>query len=273
MDLEDIKKVELELLLQFHNTCNKLGLRYSLGGGTLLGAIRHKGFIPWDDDIDVMMPRPDYDRFVEYCKEHSAGLPYLLFSYETIDNYIFLESKLSSPNTIILDKTLTTDKNTNLGIYIDIFPIDGLGMTENEAVCQFMKTSLKREILNAKTWRHFFRSKTHPFYYEPIRFFVYVLSRFANPHRLLMSIDKTNRSVDFDKVIYSGSVCGAYRLKEIMETSVYNNYIDVEFENYSFKAIENYDAYLSKHYGNYMELPPVEKRVSHHTFEAFWAKE
>lgn len=273
LGLEEIKQVELELLTQFHNTCSDLDLRYSLGGGTLLGAIRHKGFIPWDDDIDVMMPRPDYDRFIQFCKEQQSRLPYRLFSYETVDNYIFLESKLASPRTVIIDKSLNTAKETKLGVYIDIFPIDGLGMNEKEAVSQFMRTSLKREVLNAKTWSHFFRSKTHPFYYEPIRLGVYILSRFAKPQQLLKSIDRINRKLDFDKTIYAGSVCGAYRLKEIMETSVYSEYTDVDFENKKFKMIKDYDAYLKKHYGKYMELPPVEKQVTHHTFDAYWVEE
>ena len=269
LSLEEIKCVELELLLQFDNLCQKEGLRYSLGGGTLLGAIRHNGFIPWDDDVDVMMPRPDYDKFISYCVNHN--LPFELYSYETNDDYIFLDAKISSPNTVIVDKALSTE-DSDLGIHIDVFPIDGLGNTEPEAISQFMKTSLLRETLNAKTWKHYIRSKTHAWYIEPIRFGFFVLSRIKNAKRMLYKVDKINRSHNFDSVSYSGCVSGAYRLKEIMETETFQKYIDVEFEKNKFKAIKNYDAYLTKHYGNYMELPPVEKQVSHHTFKAFWVE-
>lgn len=269
LGLEEIKSIELNLLKYFHKICEQNKFRYSLGGGTLLGAVRHNGFIPWDDDVDVMMPRPDYDAFIKYCLQNKT--PFILHYYAKDKNYINIDAKISDPSTFLIDK-VRGNKKIKTGIHIDIFAIDGLGKNENTAVAQFNRTSLKREVLNAMTWERFFRSKTHPIYFEPIRFGVYVLSRLTNAQELLRSIDKINREVDFDRSKYAGCVTGAYRKKEIMKTSVFTSYIKMKFENEEFWCIKQYDAYLKKHYGNYMELPPEEKRQSHHTFTAYRLK-
>ncbi len=214
IDLNELKKIELDLMTDVHEICEREGFGYSLGGGTLLGAVRHKGFIPWDDDIDIMMPRPDYDAFIEYCATHET--PFAVRSFE------------------------------------------------ND------KTSFKRELLVAANWKKFFRSKTRPWYYEPIRFAFYVLSRGVNKSKLFDKIQGVYKKIDFDKSKYAAAVGGAYREREILPQSVFTEYIELPFEGKSFKAIAAYDTYLSSIYGDYMKLPPEEKRTSHHTFTAYY---
>ncbi len=266
LTFQELKSIEYNLLQSFDAICSEKGYRYSLGGGTLLGAIRHKGFIPWDDDIDVMMPRPDYDCFIKYCEDNT--IPFVLECHEYNPSYKNLFSKIIAKNTFLIDSSITT-KATKMGVHIDVFPIDGLGNSYKNAIKQFEKTTFKRELLNAATWEKYFRSKTHPWYYEPLRLSLYLLSRFQNAKNLMDSIDVINREVSFDESKFAGCVSGVYRKKEIMETSVFQNYIDVQFEGGYFKAIRDYDAYLQKHYGDYMKLPPKEKRVTHHTFKAY----
>ena len=265
--LEELKQIELEILKQVDAICIQENVRYSLCGGSLLGAIRHGGFIPWDDDIDIFMPRPDYNKFVEYCKTHRV--PFKLSSIEVDSNCSYLYAKAMNYYTTINE--INGNRNgVNLGVYIDIFPIDGLGNTYDEAKEQFKKTRFDRELLVAYNWKHFFRSKTHSIVYEPIRFAFFVLSRFVKSEKLIKKIQAKYPTDGFQKSKYAGTICGSYRFKEILPIEVYSEFDTVSFEGYEFMSIKNKDTYLKSIYGNYMELPPKEKRVPHHTFEAYY---
>ena len=267
LTLKEIQEIELGLLLKFDAICKDNNWRYSLGGGSLLGAIRHKGFIPWDDDIDVMMPRPDYDSFVDYCCNHGDQTEFNIVTYETVKGYNGLFAKIWDPSTIITDDVMGMDYD--IGVNIDVFPIEGLGKNEKEAIKIFRKTSWNREMLNAALWRKYFRSKTHSIIVEPIRLGMFVMSRFADTKKLLRKVDKENLKHPFEQSLYAGCVCGSYREKEIMTTETFKKYCELDFEGHKLKGIENYDEYLTKHYGNYMELPPAEKQETHHTYKAY----
>lgn len=268
LTLKEIQEIELKLLEKFDSICMQNDLRYSLGGGSLLGAIRHKGFIPWDDDIDIIMPRPDYDRFLSLCRRNDDS--FSLLTYDTCDGYYGLFAKMWDPDTIIEDEDLNL--GPQIGVNIDLFPLDGLGRTEREATRIFRKTSWKRELLTAAVWKRYFRSKTHSFWIEPIRLLLFIYSRILDPKKLLRAVDEENLKHPFDQSLYAGCVCGSYRKKEIMKKSTFENYINVEFEGQLFKCIRNYDEYLTKHYGDYMRLPPEEKRVTHHTYKAYYIR-
>lgn len=265
LSLAEIQRLELQLLLKVDQICRTEGIRYSLGGGSLLGAVRHKGFIPWDDDIDVMMPRPDYEKFLIYCKEHDTG--FNLITYETEKGYNGLFAKIWDPDTIILDDVMDLAYTT--GVNIDVFPLDGLGNSEKEAFRIFRKTAWKRELLNAALWKKYFRSKTHSIVLEPIRLMMYIISRFINPKKLLRKVDEENMCHPFETSAYAGCVCGSYREQEIMKAETFRNYIDMKFEGKSLKGIRDYDSYLTKHYHDYMQLPPENKRETHHTYKAY----
>lgn len=266
INLDQLKKIELQLLLAVHEICEKENLRYSLGGGTLLGAVRHQGFIPWDDDIDIMMPRPDYDALISYCLSHDV--PFKIRSWETDKSYVDLSAKIYEPNTVLEDENII-DGN-KIGVNIDVFPIDGLGNTYKKAVKAFKSTSFKRNLLIAAHWKKFFRSKTHAWYYEPFRFTFFILSRFVNKSKLFAKIQKKYTKIDFNSVNFAAAVGGSYREREILPQDVFTDYVELPFEEFHFKAIAQYDKYLSSIYGNYMELPPEEKRISHHTFKAYY---
>ncbi len=264
LSLQEIKNVELQLLLQFHTVCQENGWHYSLSGGSLLGAVRHGGFIPWDDDVDVMMPRPDYDQFIEFSKK---DLPYKLATFDTVESYNGLSAKMWDPSTLIEDSVLSSLHG--LGVNIDVFPVEGLGDSEETAVKLFRKTEFDREILNGVLWKKYFRSKTHGLWLEPIRFAFFIISRFVNPKKLAKRIERINHRYSFNDSSYAGVVYGSYRMREILPQSTFAEYMDMEFEGYKLKVIKNYDRYLSSLYGDYMTLPPEEKRITHHTFKAF----
>jgi lipopolysaccharide cholinephosphotransferase len=265
---EELKSTELQILTEVDLICRSHNIRYSIIGGTLLGAVRHQGFIPWDDDIDVVMPRPDFDRFVTYCMSNET--PFDLKCIQTDSSYGSLHAKACDKKTILVDKNVGSRWDCHFGVFIDIFPLDGLGDTLEEARKTFRKTTFKRELLVAANWKRYFRSHTHSAVYEPIRLFMYLISRTVSNKKLILSLESEFRKKNFNKVKYCAPMSGSYREKEILPTSLHDNYTLLKFENKEFYAISDYDKYLSSVYGNYMELPPVEKRVSHHTFNAYW---
>lgn len=269
LSLDDLKRTELNILIQIDEICRKQGFRYSLIGGTLLGAVRHQGFIPWDDDIDIAMPRPDYEKFLDYCHDNCTG--YLIVDNRYDAAYGQLFAKVCDVNTTIRENVGNRFK-AKMGVYVDVFPLDGLGKTEKDAVKLFKKCEFKRELLIATNWPKFFRSKTHAWFYEPFRFCFFLLSRFKRPRKLIRSIEKRSLIYDFDQSNFAGCLCGDYRKKEIMPREVYSEYIELPFENHQFFALKDYDFYLSHIYGDYMTPPPENERATHHDFEAYVLK-
>lgn len=269
--LDELKRIQTRLLSSVHEICEREGLRYSMGGGTLLGAVRHKGYIPWDDDIDIMMPRPDYDAFIKYATGHD-DVPFKVRSYETDKSYLDLSAKVYDPSTMLKDDNIFGGEQID-GVGIDVFVIDGLADTYAKAVKAFRATSFKRALLVAAHWKKFFRSKTHGWYLEPVRFAMFVLSRFVNKRKLYEDIVGKYSVIDFDAVKYAAAVGGSYREREILPQEVFTSYIKLPFEDCEFYAIADYDKYLGSIYGDYMKLPPEDKQVSHHTFTAYYKEQ
>lgn len=269
LSLEEQKKVLLEIIIKIDTACKENGLSYSLCGGSLLGAIRHNGFIPWDDDVDIAMPRKDYERLFQLLLSNSIpGIK--VFSYKNKDSYNYLFMKAYDTRTVIKDQ-IGRDSNSICGVYVDIFPIDGLGEgNKNDALKRFVKKRLLRELIVAYNWRRFFRSQTHSLFVEPVRFLMFLFSRHLPIKRILKNVDNYYSELSTQKSDFSAVVCGSYRTKEVMPSSVLMNYTHVNFEGHSFMGFRDYDQYLTSIYGDYMKLPPKEKQVSHHFFNAFW---
>lgn len=263
---DEIKEIELGVLRDFHKVCEENGFHYSMMGGTLLGAVRHKGFIPWDDDIDVMMPRPDYEKFKAYCMTNKTSFD--LICNELYPTYGYMFPKLSNPNTVIRDQNIDR-YNLRTGVGLDIFIYDGMGNSLEEARKLFNSSRAERELLVAANWKHFFKSKTHPWYYEPFRFALFAASRPVNYTKLISKIENKYRKYDFYKCNYVGNLCSDMRARSILPRECFDDYVDLEFEGEHFKAIKGYEEYLTTLFGDYMQLPPVEKRVTHHTFKAY----
>lgn len=262
----EIKRIEFKILKSIHDICMTNNINYSLAGGTLLGAIRHKGFIPWDDDVDILMTRENYERFVDYCTKNETAFNFLCCTASNEYGQPF--AKACDKNTYLIEENVIRGNYTE-GIYVDIFPIDYIGDSVEEAKRAYAKRRFKSELLVAANWGKFIKSKTHGIIYEPFRLAFFIISRFINPNKLARSIESKNAKNKDTNRKYSGCFYGSYREKEILKSEIYEKTIMGEFEGEKFLILENYDEYLNCLYGDYMKLPPIEKQKTHHGFTAY----
>lgn len=265
-ELVEWKRIITDVLREFHDICKENGLRYFACGGTAIGAVRHHGIIPWDDDIDVSMPRPDYDRLVEVCSKRDMGNYGLITPYNTQD-YPLPFMKLANKNTTLIEEE---DTPCIIGVYIDIFPLDGTSDDTEEA------GRLKKRY--NRLWNKLEAISTHNTFVEYIsllkkphewgRFVVKTIGYFFRNRTRAWLLRKLN-DISFkhsfktakNVIVYSGS----YGTREIMPKSFCEgNDLQMPFEDITVMMPSGYDEYLTRIYGNYMQLPPKEKQVSHH---------
>lgn len=253
MEINQLKNIQLNILREFIRICEENELQYYLVGGSAIGAIRHKGFIPWDDDIDVGMPRKDYNRFLEIAQE---SLPdyYFLQTYETDPEYLANFAKIRDSRTTFIESSMRNRK-INHGVYIDVFPLDYYPETN---VKWFRMVEL---LQNARLSKEF--SSTASFKMRIMQSVAGVL--FPSIEETLRKRDKHIQSIKNSSLLTN--FCGAWGDREIVPADFMGNGTTAVFENITVLVPEKYDAYLRKIYGDYMSLPPVEKRVGHHYTE------
>lgn len=253
-ELEELQEIELNILIYIDEICRENDLTYYLAYGTLIGAVRHKGFIPWDDDIDIVMPRTDYEKLMQIMQKENSRYKFISLETCKLDyNYPF--AKIYDVQTRLIEGYRPIEEE--LGIYIDVFPIDGLGNTIEE-VSKNSKKILKN---NERIW--YLGTVKH----NGLKGRLLNIVGRKNINRWLVRIAKKN---DYYKSKYVGSLTGGWNEKEIMERKYYGDKIEIEFEGHKFYAPQYFDYILTRWYGNYMELPPENERVRNHQFKAWW---
>ncbi len=260
--IEELKNVELEILKNFIEICNKLNLTYYLDCGTLLGAIRHKGFIPWDDDIDVIMPRPDYDEFMQKAGELLKP-EYFLQNYNTDKQFQQAFSKIRDSRTTFIEKEII-NLDINHGIYIDIFPLDGYN-PENEE--QNKKNEENFYLLRLQTQRRFEGFKILPEKQEKFKISDKKYGKMTN-YELNIEKEKIAKQYDYDKCKYVKSYYSDFADNTPIPKEIFEKGELKPFESIMANVPQGYDEYLERLYGDYMKLPPLEKRVSNHNAKA-----
>lgn len=265
---EEMKQIMLAMLVDFDAFCRSHQLRYCLIGGTLLGAVRHHGYIPWDDDVDVAMPRQDYEQFAALYNREKTNPDFTFASYHQIPNLYVSSGKLYDTRTVLKEYC---DSDVQIGVYLDIFPLDNIGKTREEAEA-FSKEALKyRKRLTRRTWMVNVPGRA---WYKNCA--VAVLKLFSTHQPVAQLVKEqddfcsSRRSRELEP--YVSIVCDALK-PEILEGAWFDTYIEMPFEGHSFFVPSGYDQVLTAMYGNYMQLPPVEQRVTHHSYDVWYRDE
>ena len=261
--LEEKKIILLDILKNIHEFCSSNNLHYSLAYGTLLGAIRHKGFIPWDDDIDICMPRKDFEIFESKFNSHNSR--YRLITINNNSNYNLFVAKIIDTET-----TLTEDVNEpfELGVYIDLFIIDNLPDDKKEFDRSIRKLTHLHRLYVLKTVKI---NSQRKFYKNAVLWFSQILLKGISVRKILLDMNRYSKSLSSESSRYCGALSSfAYEKKEIMKSKWYESYSLVPFENEMFYIPVGYHDILTRLYSDYMIPPPKEKQNTHHANKAYW---
>ena len=259
LSLDGIHEGLLGILVEFDRVCKEHNLCYSLMGGTLLGAVRHKGFIPWDDDIDVMMPRPDYERLYRLVQSGTVKFN---------EHFLLSEDrgkKAFYPFLKLMDDRYRIKSTTHVEVpflYIDIFPIDGVPdlpekdlekMRRKRVFCQFVVCMTQWYVFSPKWWGYVLRVLL--FWFYPI-WICYGRARAIRKEQALLA------KYPYEKYERCGHLSWSPRRRE-MDRKIFDSMCELEFEGHHFRAMTEWDGWLTDYYGNYMKIPPVRKRMTH----------
>ena len=268
--MNDLQKVLLNLLKEFIRVCEKHNLRYFLVGGSCLGAARHQGFIPWDDDIDVGMPREDYDKFVELSSEYE-GTHYFLQTWKTDPHYNYNYAKLRDSNTTFIEDLYFMHR-INHGIWIDIFPIDGMSYNKNDDPKKFAKKItylwFQDYLSYCSQLRRKVRKRT---FFKDIG--LNILGGLLWPldmfHYRRKHTERIVTKIPFAKSALAGNYFGINMKREAMPRELFEEYTKLKFEDIEVCVPKDYDKYLTNLFHDWRKLPPEEKRVTHHKNKGF----
>ncbi|MBR4173855.1 MAG: LicD family protein [Lachnospiraceae bacterium] len=262
--LRKLQLTQLSILKDFVKICEENDLKYFLDGGTMLGAVRHQGFIPWDDDLDVGMPRRDYDRF---CKLAKKSLPkgYFLQTYFTDKNYPNAFAKLRKEGTEFVE-SITEKSKMRGGIYIDILPFDNFPEKKSEILSQGFEIELYKHLLIGK-------HRVYPWMGMKGKKRLFKFLEYAPFYPLAVFFDHDHLARKYDSTLKRYNKRTTDRIKEpdlrfakvVVPADCGTDLIDVDFEDGKYLIPNSYDSFLKQLYGNdYMTPPPVESRGGWH---------
>lgn len=259
--LEKVHNIQLEMALEVKRICQEHNIKYSIIAGTLLGAVRHKGFIPWDDDLDIGMLRCEYNRFIDICK-HELKNEYFLQTWETDPGFALPIAKLRKNGTIFIEKN-SSDASLHSGIYIDIFPFDNVPNNKLQQRIQDFRSYLLKRILlirmNYKVWQDDQLFKK--FVYKTLRIFSFLFTNSQLRRKLYKTMIAYNNQSS-EKIVTFG---GAYGYKrESIKKEWLDKLIEINFENERLSAPVCHVDYLRHFYGDFMTPPPENKRYNRH---------
>lgn len=274
LSLQEIQHEMLNVVLKIDELCRLLNIRYCLAYGSLIGAIRHNGFIPWDDDMDIWMTKKDLDIFTDYCLSHEEELrPFKLCSRRNVKNYSYYIPRFANFDF----KYVNTDPHQaqfDIGVFVDIYPIEGYGNTDEIAKKQWKKCTT-----SAKLYDIYINPNSKIWYKSIIKKIICAGLHILHPGNYCQYQEKMLDKYLAEYAIANCKYVGCVRW-DPQRPSRFNK-DDVFEENGTLKTIKhafsgvqldipkNYDSILKTHYGNYMQLPPEEQRNASHCYKIY----
>lgn len=262
-DYTELRKIQMDILSYVDKVCHEQNIKYSISGGTLIGAVRHKGFIPWDDDIDIMLTRQEYDKLVKALSgDYEDSKPYKILTHSISKDFQFPYAKIVDERTILRENVKGCK---DFGVFVDVFPIDyipksGVNLLFSRMRFLYNILILKRLTTNRK--RSFLKNAT-------IKLSQIILAPVSSD-RILDKMDAIARKAGRQTTDKMACLVWGYGKKEIIPAGVHQKHCMLPFEDRTYMAIADYNTYLTNLYGDYMKLPPKDKQISHHDFEVYW---
>ncbi len=261
-NIELLHQADLEIVKEVVALCDRHNLKYYMLGGSMLGAIRHKGFIPWDDDIDLGMPRKDYETFLELAPMELSDHLKIVNYKNDLTYHWYITRVLDTDSKVIENRFETEGKYTNLSI--DIFPLDG---TPNNWLLRkiYIFRLMAHRAMASLHYKEFIDTKNRNWKDAILLWFLLKLptKKLFNHYAELDMCDRLLKKYPMDSSLYTGNMMGAYRTRELIPTAWYGESSYYEFESIKLRGIKEYDLYLKQLYGDYMTLPPEDKRRIH----------
>lgn len=257
-ELKEMQSIELDIMNVVHNYCIKNNIPYCLSYGTLIGAIRHDGFIPWDDDIDIFIPRKEYERFCSSFNKDNSNSNYELVNHTTPVYFGRPMSKVIDNRTYLVENEFEGDDP--IGVFVDIWPLDGL--PDN-------KVKMKFHRIHAEFLRKLLvlRIKKTSCMIFPVKILHYLIRPISSKW-ITNRLDSVIKKYSYDNSNYVTSYLDPYH--GLMNKEWFSKFILHKFEDSEFMVPSGYDSVLRSLYGDYMQLPPVDKQIPHHVVSTYW---
>ncbi len=268
LTLKELQEESLRILLDIDDFCRRNGIRYTLNGGTLLGAVRHKGFIPWDDDIDISMPRADFERFFKTFDNgrYTCSAPCLG------NSYLFYGHVFDKTRTIV-EPWRPMASTDDVGVWVDVFPLDNV--PDDMAEYDLKNAKIKQMYWRTHKKRYAMGNLSECDPRHPGCWVKLAWAKLTAPRESLLEM-----VAEADEYIKGLCPGGSHHMgviscivntdKEHIPSSVYSEYMDMDFEGHKLMVAKGYETILRTYYGDYMQLPPVEKRLPCHSAHKFY---